>query len=406
MARDIQAAAKIGIPKDNRAILCLDGGGIRGIMTIQLLRTLEQVAGVPCHKLFDMVAGTSTGGIIAGLIAAGKSADEIEGMYTKFVKLVFKKRNIFASRFVNPPAYTKSQYRQALKDTLGNLTLKQACTATGIDLMITAKDAAEGEETYFSCLSTALAVPAGSAPGTGGEFMGTYSNVLLRAVMEATMSAPTFFTPLERFIDGGTTTYNNPTMAAFTEAVRYGPKGKYSADKLTLMSFGTGYRPQFVKSADIPNPSGLDVAFWLQYVMSESGHDASDMQGYFLRGGLCPNLDYRRFQISLDSTAVRKLPNLELSHADATPANWLYDLTDADLAGIEMDNVAQFDVMRTIGAAMSQYVVEYAQKNQFPPFGRDLTDSGGADLLVTREGDINRINQQMSDPQWLDSFQP
>jgi uncharacterized protein len=40
-------------------------------MTLQLLKKLEEIAGIPCFELFDMVAGTSTGGIIAGLIAAG-----------------------------------------------------------------------------------------------------------------------------------------------------------------------------------------------------------------------------------------------------------------------------------------------------------------------------------------------
>jgi Patatin len=55
---------------------------MRGILTIQLLKKLEEVAGIPCFDLFDMVAGTSTGGIIAGLIVKGLTATEIEGNMT------------------------------------------------------------------------------------------------------------------------------------------------------------------------------------------------------------------------------------------------------------------------------------------------------------------------------------
>jgi hypothetical protein len=362
------------------------------MLTIQLLKRLEKVTGAHCCDMFDMVAGTSTGGIIAGLIAAGKSAEEIETLYTKFVKLVFTKMNWHAGRFLDPPAYSKSQYRAAVKDELGDITLEKACKKTGIDLLITSKDVAEGEETYFSCLADQK-----------GKYVGTYKTILLRAAMEATMSAPTYFTPTERFVDGGTTTYNNPTMAALTEAVKYGPPGKYSLNALTVISMGTGYRPEFIRPEQVPNPPGPDVLFWLKWVMSESGSDASDMQDYFLRGGLCQGLDFRRFQISLDSKAVGKLRDRTLKHIDPPKANTLHAITDEELSTIELDNVAYFDVMRELGEAMADYIVE----KQEPPFGRDLVDPRtGKELLVTREGDVKKIRRQMGSAEWLDSFSP
>src|SRR5262249_35636786 len=161
------------------------GGGVRGIMTIQLLKELEEQAGAPCHQIFDMVAGTSTGGIIAGLIASGYTAVEIEGLYEKFLTKVFVRRGIFANQFTAPPASSKMSYRRILSETLRDQTLQQACDRTGLDLLITAHDVAEGEETFFSYLRERT--PERNA----------YASVLLRAVMEATMSAPTYFTPLE-----------------------------------------------------------------------------------------------------------------------------------------------------------------------------------------------------------------
>jgi uncharacterized protein len=385
-----KAFANLNIKAGNKTLLCLDGGGIRGIMTLQLLKKLEEVAGVPCCELFDIVGGTSTGGIIAGLIALGKSAAEIEELYVRLVKQVFSRKGWAANRFLNPPEYTKKNYRAILKEIIGaNTTIQDACKTTGIDIMITSKDVAAGEETYFTCFQD------------GNEYLGTYKDVLLRAVMEATMSAPTYFTPLERFVDGGVTTYNNPALAAIMEAVKYGPKKKYDADKLTVFSFGTGCRPQFVLPDKVAHPDGPDAYFWLQWIMTEAGDDASDMQNFLLRSGAFDGLDFRRFQISLDTEAIRKLPNRELSDLHDVTANWLWDLTNEDLADIPLDKVSLFPLMKIIGEAMADYVAQ----NQKPMFGQDLVDDNGKELLVSRLGDIDRIRTQMSKPAWLDSYE-
>jgi len=189
----LQAFKTLNIDPQRRVILTLDGGGMRGILTIQLLKKLEEVSGLPCYKLFDMVAGTSTGGIIAGLIVTGHTAAEIEKLYEQLVTDVFDTR-LLGNRYVNPPAFTKEKYRKLLKDLIKDISLQDACASTGIDLMITSQDMAADEETFFSCFRQG-----------DGTYFGTYKDVLLRAVMESTMSAPTYFYPLERFVDGGTT---------------------------------------------------------------------------------------------------------------------------------------------------------------------------------------------------------
>ena len=383
-----QAFANLNIKAGNKVILCLDGGGIRGIMSLQLLKKLEEIAGMPCCELFDMVGGTSTGGIIAGLIALGKKAAEIEDLYIRLVKQVFTKRGWAANRFLNPPDYTKKNYRDILKEIIGeNTTIQDACMKSRLDVMITSKDVAAGEETYFTCFKDK------------NNYIGTYKDVLLRAVMEATMSAPTYFTPLERFVDGGVTTYNNPALAAIMEAVKYGPKGKYDTSALTVFSFGTGCRPQFVLPDNVAHPDGPDAYFWLQWIMTEAGDDASDMQNFLLRSGVFNGLDFRRFQISLDTEAIGKLPNREISDLHDVTANWLGDLTNEDLADIPLDKVSLFPLMKVIGEAMVAYIME----NQSPPFGKDLVDDKGKELLVSRLGDIDRIKIQMSKPAWLES---
>lgn len=382
-----KAFEALGIKADHKVILCLDGGGIRGILTLQLLKKLEEIAGIPCYELFDMVAGTSTGGIISGLIATGRNASDIEELYINLVSEVFKKRGPLSNRILNPPLYNKVNYRTELKKQVKETTLQNACGESGIDLMITSKDITAGEETFFTCF------------GNNDEYSGTYKNVLLRAAMEATMSAPTYFNPLERFVDGGTTTYNNPTMAAVMEAVHYCPNSKYELDKLTVFSFGTGTSIEFIKPEDTLDPKGLDALFWLDLVMRESSQDASDMQVNLVRSGIIPALDFRRFELSLDETTIHKLPNRNISEVPDIDVEWLWDLTNKDLKGIALDDVKKFPLMRVIGEAMVDYIMETGND-----FKVDLVNDKNKDELITSFGDVVRIKAQMSSPEWLDEF--
>ncbi|MXV49818.1 hypothetical protein GS399_02465 [Pedobacter sp. HMF7647] len=380
-----QAYDNLKVDKNNRLVLSLDGGGVRGILTLQLLKKIEEIAGIPCFELFDLVAGTSTGGIIAGLISSGKTAVEIESLYKQFVSKVFLKRGILANQFLNPPAYDKKNFRSALKALIGNITLEEAHKTTGVDLLITAKDVTDNEETFFTCFEN------------NGTINGTYKDALLRTVMEATMSAPTYFHPLERFIDGGTTTYNNPTTAAFLEAVCYSGSGKYVADNMTIFSMGTGRKVQSVTPERAAEPKGLDAYFWLMYVMDESGQDASSMQSDIFRSGFLKT-DFRRFQISLDTFAIHKIPDRDIKALNITNADWLSELTMEELSAIQMDDVSKFDLLTEIGQAMVEYIMI---KNKFT---RDLNDTPSKrDELVTAFNGVPQIKPKVKLASWIDS---
>jgi uncharacterized protein len=390
------AFQKLKIDPDKRVILCLDGGGMRGILTIQLLKKLEEVAGIPCHQLFDMVAGTSTGGIIAGLISMGYSAQKIEEKYVTLISQVFD-QNFLGDRFLNPPKFSKNQYRKLLKKEIGDITLANACAKTDIDLMITAQDLSAAEETFFSCFKQ-----------KDQTHYGTYKDVLLRAVMEATMSAPTYFNPLERFVDGGTTTYNNPVLSAFMEALSYSKPKKskepsaYSISKIVLFSFGTGISRQFIKPDQTLNPKGLDVNFWLNWIMTATGQDASAMQINTLRSPMINEvIKLRRYQISLDPESIKKIPNTNAIDKKKYKVSWLHDLTEKDLTDIDMSDITKFDLMKIIGTQMAEYIIQSGNA-----FTADLVDEKNNDLLVKATGDIVRIKAQMSDPNWLDTFKP
>lgn len=389
-----QAFENLDIDPRKRIILCLDGGGMRGILTIQLLKKFEEIAGIPCYELFDMVAGTSTGGIITGLITTGHTAVEIEKMYINLVTKVFDKKNL-GNRFVNPPAFTKEEYRSLLKGIVKDISLEDACRLNDLDVMITAQDISASEETFFSCFKQ-----------DDGTYYGTYKQVLLRAVMEATMSAPTYFYPLERFLDGGTTTFNNPALAAFMEAVSYSRADKisslsaYQLTDITLYSFGTGISRQFIKPTDTINPHGIDVVFWLNWLMTHMGQDASAMQVNAFRSPMIgQTIDFRRYQISLDPTAINKIPNIDSLDEYKYGSKWLHDLNEEILGNIDMADVTKFDLMKIIGQQLAEYIVQSGNN-----FKKDLIDNRCNDLLVTASGDIARIQKQMSSPEWLDNF--
>jgi uncharacterized protein len=389
-----QAFDKLKIEPDKRVILCLDGGGMRGILTIQLLKKLEELAGIPCYELFDMIAGTSTGAIIGGLITTGNTATDIEKLYKDLIRQVFDKK-LTGHRFINPPAFSKKQYRKLLKQKVDNITLEKACAIHDLDLMLTAQDISAAEETFFSCFKQ-----------DDGSYYGTYKDILLRAVMEATMSAPTYFHPLERFLDGGTTTYNNPALAAFMEAVSYSRADKnpnlsaYQMSAITIFSFGTGISRQFIKPEETVNPPGIDIKFWLDWIMTQTGQDASAMQINVFRSPIIKqSIDFRRFQISLDPTAIKKLPNTDALDPGDYESKWLHDLSEHTLGNIDMADVTKFPLMKVIGEQMAEYIVRSGNN-----FQKDLVDHRNNDQLVTFFGDIDRIKKQMSDPKWIDGF--
>ena len=376
-----------GISGD-RIILSLDGGGIRGILTLQLLKKMEEIAGMPCYMFCDMVAGTSTGAIIAGLMVGGNSAEQIEKMYVSFVTRVFTKRSIISDCVIDPPHYDKAQYRNDLKQELQDRTLQQACSSSGLDLLISAKDMTVNQETFFTCFNH----PEGCK--------GTYKDALLRIVMEATMSAPTYFKALGRYLDGGTTVYNNPSVAAYMEATEYDGKEKYDADKITVFSLGTGRYSQCISPEDAAHPKGIDILFWFKYMIKTSIQDANAMQSDLFRSKVFSHVDYRRFQVSLDARTMQLLPDREITirHFGMTVKQRLHDLTDDHLNGIELDDVEKFDLMKDIGGAFVDYIMI---KNKFTA---DLNDTpSGKDELVTQVDDIADTLRELTNIEWLES---
>ena len=133
--------------------------------------------------------------------------------------------------------------------------------------------------------------------------------------------------------------------------------------------------------------------------MTQTPQDASAMQIDMLRSPMMNTLvDFRRFQITLDPIAIKKLPNIDALDEKKYKSKWLHDLGEETLGSIDMADVTRFDLMKVIGAQMAEYIMQTGNN-----FRTDLIDRSRGSL-VTSFGDVPRILKQMSTPKWVDEF--
>jgi patatin-like phospholipase/acyl hydrolase len=230
-------------------ILSIDGGGIRGIIPAVILSYIEEglqrKAGnrkVFLSDYFDMVAGTSTGGILACfyLLPEAKPAKEAVEFYARYGKAIFSKRS-FNPLGLREEKYAQKGLEEVLLKTMGEAKLsevKKRC-------LITAYDMEQRKAVMFTDKDTAV---------------GDIRNYYLRDVARATSAAPTYFEPAEvrslgdavsHLIDGGIFA-NNPTLCAGIEAHKsdFGFCKNPTADDLFILSVGTGKEKKRYKYAD------------------------------------------------------------------------------------------------------------------------------------------------------------
>ena len=255
-----------------RRILACDGGGIRGIITLHCLKALEDRVG-PLVRYFDMFAGTSTGAMIAGALAAGTPVAELIDTYTRRRREIYTRSPLW---FLWPLAtkYRKGPMHRFLRETFEEHRL----AGLPADLLITAVDTVRSEITYFSSFKL-----------LDGERYGAYREVRLRDAIEASASAPTYFKAHGRFIDGGSTVYINPAYAAAVEALRYSSPqdqpqlSRYFNARIEVWSFGTG---TFARSMEPGEAMGTFAAEWLAYLIEESSTQAGEQQSYIAQSEL------------------------------------------------------------------------------------------------------------------------
>jgi patatin-like phospholipase/acyl hydrolase len=222
-------------------VLSLDGGGIRGIYAAELLRKCEEAFGAPLASYFDMIAGTSTGGIIALALALQIPAADIAAFYEQDGRRIFPPlptgRLGRARRFFGAALRAKLDHEElesALKRRFGDRRLGESVSR----LIIPA----------FMMPCTEIAV---FKTDHHRDFRVDHATPMWR-VARATSAAPSFLKGLEHtqsgkiFLDGGVWC-NNPVMVAIVDVLS---AYDLAPEQIEVMSIGTGNAPFQLSARD------------------------------------------------------------------------------------------------------------------------------------------------------------
>uniref|UniRef100_A0AAQ6ACK8 phospholipase A2 n=1 Tax=Amphiprion ocellaris TaxID=80972 RepID=A0AAQ6ACK8_AMPOC len=213
-------------------VLCFDGGGIKGLVLIQMLIALEREAGRPTRELFDWVAGTSTGGILALAIIHGKSMEYLRCLYFRMKEQVFK-----GSR-----PYESAPLEDFLKKEFGENTKMTDVQFPRVMVTSVLADRHPGELHIFRNYDppSVHREPPYATTATFKPLTTPQEQLVWRAA-RSSGAAPTYFRPMGRFLDGGLLA-NNPTLDAMSEIHQYNKSLKESPTNCKLFSVDV-FRP-------------------------------------------------------------------------------------------------------------------------------------------------------------------
>ncbi|XP_023225237.1 85/88 kDa calcium-independent phospholipase A2-like isoform X2 [Centruroides sculpturatus] len=201
-SKNIDETDALKMPKRCR-LLCLDGGGIRGLVLIQMLSFIENIVNIPIIHCFDWLAGTSTGGILALALAIGKSISECRCLYFRLKDKVF----------VGVRPYISENLEKFLQSEFGENTRMSEIKYPRVMVTGVLADRHPADlhifRNYDPPFVTCEQSSQFKAPPTPDE------QLVWRAA-RSTGAAPTYFRSSGRFIDGGLIA-NNPTLDALTE---------------------------------------------------------------------------------------------------------------------------------------------------------------------------------------------
>jgi patatin-like phospholipase/acyl hydrolase len=246
---------------NRRRILAIDGGGMRGLIPAIALAALERSTGQPVRATFDFLAGTSTGAVIAGGLAAGIPADRIVELYRRRGPELFRQTPILSTlrRIVTGQLYDVRRLNEVLLEELGELAGWRVNDVPG-DIMVTAVALDDGHPWYF----------VKDRPGENACTTGSLSVV---DCVTASAAAPTYFGPwpiegIGLLVDGGAGVAGNPVYQACVEAFEY--TLAYQPAETVVVSLGTG------RFHDRRRPTWLWP--WVEWVISELFRSPGEQQ--------------------------------------------------------------------------------------------------------------------------------
>jgi predicted acylesterase/phospholipase RssA len=232
-------------PQKLYRILSLDGGGAKGFYSLGVLREIEGLISKPLAEGFDLIFGTSTGAIIAALLAQGRSVDEIHGLYKEHVPRIMQRKK---------PSEKSKALSELAHEVFGDAMFDSVQTGVGI---VTTKWVIERPMIFKGSVAQAHGRVGTFVPGFG---------VPIGEAVQASCSAYPFFDRKTvvtaagdhvELVDGGYCA-NNPTLYAIADATR---ALGLPPESLRVVSVGVGNYPE-------PKPALFDKMRWAKYLLS------------------------------------------------------------------------------------------------------------------------------------------
>lgn len=298
-------------------VLSLDGGGAKGVYTLGVLSEFERYVGRPLGSYFDLIYGTSTGAIIASLLALGKSVSEIHELYTEVVPRVMN------AGWRLP--WTARRYRsRMLRIEAERIFSDQYFDGLKTALAIVAVDYDGARPLIFkSTSSLAIGRKASFEPGLG--------TTIRDALVASTAAFPFFERPHiqtegwgnPEVMDGGYAA-NNPTMLAIADALRIQSRPQ----ELAVLSVGVGHYKEPQRSLT----HRLLFSMWWFYMLPKTLETSTNtMEG--LRKALCAEVPCVR----IDETYAAAEYATDLLESDPSKLEKLFVLGRTSFGTLEAD---------------------------------------------------------------------
>ncbi|KAJ3638115.1 hypothetical protein MTP99_001523 [Tenebrio molitor] len=277
------------VPGKGVRILSIDGGGVRGILVIEMLKKIEEITGKRIYEMFDLICGVSTGAIIATLIGEKRSTlDEISEIYKNLSTQIFTQSAIkgTSSLVWSHSYYNTALWEKLLQEQIGDKVLIKTSRKSQCPKMCILS-AVVNQSRLSAYVFRNYSLPC----RVQSQYTGSYSHSIWEAV-RASAAAPTYFEEFKLgnmlHQDGGIL-FNNPAAVAIHEARLLWPETPIQC----VLSFGTGRTVPL--PVDPNSKTAIMSSSWKKkfYAIIES---ATDTEGvHTMLSDLLPEKIYYRF---------------------------------------------------------------------------------------------------------------
>ena len=375
---------KLNRPGPKR-ILALDGGGIRGALTLGYLQKIEQILqdrhknkNLRLSDYFDLIGGTSTGSIIAAALAIGKKVNDITEMYMSLGGKIFGEKRDWWNP-VETFKYIRAEFSMKPLETELKNFFKDP--ETGRAIALGSDNILTGLCIVAKRADTNSVWPIINHPN--GKFFetaaGKNKNIPLWKAIRASTAAPTYFVPeiieigdkmTGAFVDGGVSMANNPSLQLLMVATLKGFPFHWQMgeNKLLLVSVGTGYSiptrlPKDISdnklwnwAQEIPDMLMQDASWQNQVILqwlsdsptaSEIDSEVGNLHGDFLASQ--PVLSYLRYNTPITEKSLNDI-EVKDTNGESYPV-----FTKEDVKSIiEMSNAKNRHKLFDIGYAAAE----------------------------------------------------